>query len=813
MGKKSQRNTSGDKGSNGDTAQRQNNKKNKQNSTVPVDPIAFPLLQLSPNTAASSQPVRNLTLPQQPNAATRPSHDRKAKQTAAQVAAKQKREEPKQAKALKLQQEEELANLKQEELKRAKDLKAKNDAKRKQEIADAAKRMEEARKAAEACRDAARLEAAATKAKEEQIKQTEAAKKLEKATTQFVENNKTPKRHKSTNSTYVSQDNNDTSNDSQMDEASDDATIQGGSSARIEPPALFQTRCTAKIRYAAGNNAETRCLNLVKTLFQQIKRSDKWACIAPWYEDTFEGVTPITRPTDFITDLAVIPSYFPRFMNGNKKDKTGAQDEYVSFNIGHSIDIQEILKDIAVWLKAGQHAVYVDMLQCERKKDAGFFVNSFFSMDLQVLRETIQNAIGYKVGLRFKAIIAHKTADEDPIKAIHVEVDLTTFNQALRKLSEVYGKTQTGFEDGRKMCFFASLSNVRSAGTRTSIKKAIKCQAIFTKVVKCDFFSDILHLDTVPKGSTLPTMRRMIADIKSINFNHLNLIHSVDETWFKLRFLGDYTYLTMPRLKDEADIMMSNLLPYLRFVHGNEVDLYFTQSAKEACTDAVWDDVEKRVICGVDQNAEEEEEEDTIGFKEALAFVEKQKQYEDKGKELTALLVCPATEPDNSKVAAPEANSQSLLDTAADMGKVMAEAGAQYYKDTDSISTLGTGFTITGGTTLLPATITAQTATQPPTPTKASSTQRSTPKTSTTASSTPASLVQHSDNQSVTSLVTFESFNNLSIEVGSMEQNFNQMSLSLDALTKHFLGDKSPTLLNASTHTKGSAPARGAGDS
>ena len=31
--------------------------------------------------------------------------------------------------------------------------------------------------------------------------------------------------------------------------------------------------------------------------------------------------------------------------------------------------------------------MYIDMLQAERRKEAGFFINSFSSMDLDILRD------------------------------------------------------------------------------------------------------------------------------------------------------------------------------------------------------------------------------------------------------------------------------------------------------------------------------------------------------------------------------------------------------------------------------------------
>ena len=81
----------------------------------------------------------------------------------------------------------------------------------------------------------------------------------------------------------------------------------------------------------------------------------------------------------------------------------------------------------------------------------------------------------------------------------------------------------------------------------------------------------------------------------------------------------------MPHIEEEADLMMSNLLPYLRHFYGEEVLQYFTAAAKEVSMEDKWDPVNKRVICTVDTNAEIDDEEDVLGFEEARKFLEKKK--------------------------------------------------------------------------------------------------------------------------------------------------------------------------------------------
>ena len=112
------------------------------------------------------------------------------------------------------------------------------------------------------------------------------------------------------------------------------------------------------------------------------------------------------------------------------------------------------------------------------------------------------------------------------------------------------------------------------------IRQGIERQEFFAKHVQRGFCSDFLYLDTKPTpSSTLLTLRQMIAKIKSTQFPYLQLIHLVDSTWKKQRHLGEFVYLTMLHLAEEAAIMMSNLIPYLKYKHGEGVLHYFTAEA------------------------------------------------------------------------------------------------------------------------------------------------------------------------------------------------------------------------------------------
>ena len=529
--------------------------------------------------------------------------------------------------------------------------------------------------------------------------------------------------------------------DSSEDERgiSDDETVRGGSNRRT--PHIVHTRCTLKLKVMGGKNAFGKALSLVKEFFIQLKKFDKWACIVPWYENVVMGVTEINDPKDIMMDPTSITSYLPRFMNRKVKTST-KYDEYVSIQLGHSVELEELLLDLGTWLQNGEHALYIDMLQAERKREVGFFTNSYFTMDLDVLKTVLEKEIGCNVGLRWKPIAGTFNKENAPVWAIHIEVDANYFYKALKLLSDTYGKGTSGFKDGRKMRFFATLKNAKSAETRAKIRKAIDRQRFFAAEVKRDHFSDILHLDVIPTGSTLPTMREMIGKIRSIQFPHLKMIHSVDETWKKMSYKGDFTYLVMPHIEEEAELMMSNLLPFMRYEYGEDILDYFTSSAKELCMDDKWDPVTKRVICTVDINAEMDDEEDDLGFEEAMKFIKERN-------ETTAKLAIA----EEDQVTRPELNSKTNLqiqqEAAAKVNAMTNAAEAAYYKDDDSISTRASLRTET------PSSRTTNNA-------SSNSHTHTTSRVMTTEGNIPNSW---NENLSVASSITMESFTNLQNQV------------------------------------------------
>ena len=538
---------------------------------------------------------------------------------------------------------------------------------------------------------------------------------------------------------------------------SDEETVVGG--VRTQRKKTTTTRVTLKLQVTGKKNIFGRTLGLVKEFFTQAQKIDKWIHIAPWYDET--EAEAIITPDDLNLNENSVSSYFPRFVFRQTSDKP-SHDEYVKINLGHFSDVEDLLVDLGTWFQKGKHSMYIDMLQAERTKEVGFFTNSFFTMDLTNIQDQIEPIIGCSVGLRWKPIAGTYGKEGKPVKALHVEVDTQYYHKALKLLSHNFGKGTTGFQDGRKMRFFVSLRNAKSAQTKAVIKRAIERQKFFEKEVKRDYFSDILHLDVIPRESKLPSMRTMITSIKSIQFPHLQMIHSVDETWEKIRIRGDYTYLVMPHIEEEAALMMNNLLPFLRHEYGDGVLQYFTSTAQKLAKDDLWDPVQKRIICAVDTNAEMDDEEDPLGFDEAKRFIDSQK-----AKKATSNEASSSQRPDINTP--PKSNMQIQQEALERVNAITNAAEAAFYKDDDSISTLGSiGINTTAHSI------------------RARAKDDTTPQTSLTSTtgSTTSTPGADNDDVSTTSSITMATFNNLQAKVEGQDSKLNHIELMLAEISK-----------------------------
>ena len=462
----------------------------------------------------------------------------------------------------------------------------------------------------------------------------------------------------------------------------DDTTIACGSSGKDKP--LLTIRCDIKLTFIPGNNPEQKCISVLKELFNQGRIIDPSLVIMPWYDKVFPGINILRRPNDIPTDSNKWSSYFPKLFVPFNNLKTSV---YFKINLGLNIAFPQFTKDLGGWLRRGEHGLYKCNLQLERTKVVGWFENTYMSTDTDALAKLLKHTIGQEVGLRHHNIFVATNDMRQPnskkAKAHHVELDANTAQEGLRKLSDLYGKSMSTLADGRKLRFFPVWDEVKSEKAKAMLKKAYERQKVFQEVVRKGYCSDMLHLDEIPTGSKAPTMRKMIMDIKSINYPDKALFLDVSETWKKHKFRGDYTFLFFQHVETEATLMMNNLIPYLHNTYGDDVFKYFTDQAKDYAKDDKWDNDKNRIISPTDANIENEDDEDLLGLNEAMAY-----------KETLTQEISPTNQTTSPTVRRPDplSHAQSILDARlkeVDTSPNLPSTAEKAYFDDDSISTLG----------------------------------------------------------------------------------------------------------------------------
>ena len=192
---------------------------------------------------------------------------------------------------------------------------------------------------------------------------------------------------------------------------------------------------------------------------------------------------------------------------------------------------------------------------------------------------------------------------------------------------------------------------------------------------------------------------------------------------------------------------------------------YFTSTAKEIALEDRWDPEQKRVICAVDINAELEDEPDVLGFEEARKFVEAKKANQSTSTATDTAL--PVSRP---SLSSPNQTNEEIQRAATEKINALTNAAeAAYYKDDDSISTLGSlgmdgqGSVRTNLTT---------------------GTRSQVHNTSGTRHSTDSYLQSTNENSSVVSAITVESFTNLQNQVKNQDAQLSHIEKLLGQMAE-----------------------------
>ena len=344
---------------------------------------------------------------------------------------------------------------------------------------------------------------------------------------------------------------------------------------------LHDTRIDIKIKTPPSETPEATTTYILQQFLLKIKSYDKKVSIAPWLDNSTNN--PLFSHTDIPTRPSEIEIYFPRIRYAR-----AGTTWYSGLRLIHSVPIPELKKDMLPWLKDEGHGLFTRSIQAENLVDVGWFVYSTWEMEAESLAAAISSHIQIEIGLRWK-MISLGTRDKIPleqqVRALHIEVAVENRLAAQKALLAVYGRKNSGnYPNGIRLRFALPIGAAYNLNTRAKLEKLRSRQQLWSKTYKKGQTWEITQLDFHLSDSL--TLRQALTNIVSTTDKRFPLFHSVDRSMGKN---SGITFQFLPELESEARLMISNLLPYLHYHHGEQTKQCFTPSAVDRLADCKWD--------------------------------------------------------------------------------------------------------------------------------------------------------------------------------------------------------------------------------
>ena len=344
---------------------------------------------------------------------------------------------------------------------------------------------------------------------------------------------------------------------------------------------LHDTRVDIKIKIPPSENPEETTTYILQQFLLKLKYYDKKVSIAPWQENSTNN--PLFSHIDIPTRPSEIETYIPRIRYAR-----AGTTWYSGLRLIHAVPIPELKKDMLPWLKDEGHGLFTRTIQAENLVDVSWFVYSTWEMEAEALAAAISKYIQIEIGLRWKMIslgTRDKIPVEQQVRALHIEVAIENRLAAQKALLAVYGRQNSGsYPNGIRLRFALPIGAAYNLTTRAKLEKLRSRQQLWSQTYKKGQTWEITQLD-FQLSDTL-TLRQALTQILSTTDKRFPLFHSVDRSMGKN---SGITFQFLPELESEARLMISNLLPYLHFHHGDQTKKCFTPSAVDRLADCKWD--------------------------------------------------------------------------------------------------------------------------------------------------------------------------------------------------------------------------------
>ena len=322
-----------------------------------------------------------------------------------------------------------------------------------------------------------------------------------------------------------------------------------------------------------------------KSIFKKLMEEESSAVLYPYSSSS--SLLPITlaaKLPNTYTDLKRhVPSLNPPAKNSDLA--------YCQIYIGTNTCFDDWKSNILEWMKEEGHGLFIKYIQDERTTPCGYLLYTHRMSNAPWYQTTFSEKANVPIAARFRKISGQKSKDR---AAIHLECGRD--NHAIVKdflRIHCSKNTKPPYITGFPVIFIPDKMHISNKHSKSGAQIVAKRQGSLINKIELRTSWSIYGIDMVNKKHKI-SLRTMISKIMWEDDDKKNrqLFHSVDSTWNDEGTIFGWH----PQFDDQAQTVMTGLLPYLKSQYGDTVESYFSPGAVTMQSKQRWDEDKGGVI-------------------------------------------------------------------------------------------------------------------------------------------------------------------------------------------------------------------------
>ena len=278
--------------------------------------------------------------------------------------------------------------------------------------------------------------------------------------------------------------------------------------------------------------------------------------------------------------IADYRKYIPRL----SAPSHGTTAVYGSIYIGTNTHFDDWKLNVVEWTKEKRHGLYRKFLQTEKTVVTGWLHHTHQKSNASWYQKLLTGTAGFPIDARYRRISGSKHQDQS---AIHIETSREDYEKAKLFLREHFSKeTQPPYLTGFPVYHIPDRVHIMNNHSRSGAALYKSRQSSLNKNVVTRGNWSVSGIDRVNKEHGI-SLRTMVSQIHWTDKTgkERQLFHSIDET-----FRGDgVIFAWHPEFDDQANMVMTGLLAYLKSIYGTVVEEYFTEDCIAMQAHQKWD--------------------------------------------------------------------------------------------------------------------------------------------------------------------------------------------------------------------------------